>query len=306
MEVMGTRRRLVAALATVALLAAPAAGAHAAAKPLKRGAHGVRVERVQHWLGLRADGIFGTGTKRAVKRFQRRHGLTPDGIVGPATFRALQRAAHRGGGAARRGAGRRHASSVPRGRRPAITDLQRRLGILADGIFGPGTQRAVKRFQRRHGLTADGVVGPATWNALGASGRTIILKRRRSHGGEGNGIPMRVRRVIAAGDRIAGYPYKYGGGHGQWQDSGYDCSGSVSYALHGAGLLDSALTSGDFMSWGRPGPGRWITIYAAPGHVYMVVNGRRFDTSGQDVSGSRWQANDRSSSGYTVRHPAGL
>jgi hypothetical protein len=117
---------------------------------------------------------------------------------------------------------------------------------------------------------------------------------------------MRVRRVIAAGDRIAGYPYKYGGGHGQWRDSGYDCSGSVSYALHGAGLLDSALTSGDFMSWGQPGPGRWITIYASPGHVYMVVNGRRFDTSGQDVSGSRWQADDRSSSGYTVRHPTGL
>jgi hypothetical protein len=115
-----------------------------------------------------------------------------------------------------------------------------------------------------------------------------------------------VRRVIAAGNRIAGMPYKYGGGHGQWNDTGYDCSGSVSYALHGGGLLDSALTSGDFMSWGKPGHGRWITIYAAPGHVYMVVNGRRFDTSGQDASGSRWQNNDRSASGYTIRHPAGL
>jgi hypothetical protein len=101
-------------------------------------------------------------------------------------------------------------------------------------------------------------------------------------------------------------PYKYGGGHGQWNDSGYDCSGSVSYALHGAGLLDSALTSGDFMSWGRAGRGRWITIYAAPGHVYMVVNGRRFDTTGRDASGSRWQNSGRSSSGYVIRHPAGL
>ena len=304
MQVMGIRGRLVPALAALALLLAPAATAQAAAKPLKRGSHGVRVERVQRWLGLSADGIFGTGTKRAVKRFQRRHGLTPDGIVGPATFRALRRTAHRGGASS----GRRRAASVrgKGGRRPAITDLQRRLGILADGIFGPGTQRAVKRFQRAHGLTADGIVGPATWSALGAAGRTTILKRRRSHGGEGSGIPIRVRRVIAAGDRIAGYPYKYGGGHGQWNDSGYDCSGSVSYALHGAGLLSSALTSGDFMSWGEPGRGRWITIYAAPGHVYMVVNGRRFDTSGQDASGSRWQTNDRSPSGYTVRHPAGL
>src|SRR5215217_1702470 len=104
MQVLGTRGRLAAAmaarakpalaLATMALLLAPATGAHASAKPLKRGSHGARVERIQHWLGLPADGIFGTGTKRAVKRFQRRHGLTPDGIVGPATFRALQRAAH--------------------------------------------------------------------------------------------------------------------------------------------------------------------------------------------------------------------
>jgi hypothetical protein len=299
MQVMGIRGSLAAALAALALLIAPASGALASAKPLKRGSHGARVERIQHWLGLRADGIFGTGTKRAVKRFQRRHGLAADGIVGPATFRALQRAAHRG-------RGRRHVSSA-RGRRPSITQLQRRLGILADGIFGPGTQRAVKRFQRRHGLTADGVVGPATWSALGFPGRTTILKRRRGHhGGEGSGIPIRVRRVIAAGDRIAGYPYKYGGGHGRWNDTGYDCSGSVSYALHGAGLLDSALTSGGFMSWGAPGKGRWITIYAAPGHVYMVVNGRRFDTSGQDASGSRWQRDDRSSSGYTIRHPVGL
>ena len=99
-----------------------------------------------------------------------------------------------------------------------------------------------------------------------------------------------MRRIIAAGNRIADKPYKYGGGHGQWDDSGYDCSGSVSYALHGAGYLSSALTCGGFMSWGSPGKGRWVTIYAAPGHVYMVVNGRRFDTTGRSESGTRWQA----------------
>jgi hypothetical protein len=120
------------------------------------------------------------------------------------------------------------------------------------------------------------------------------------------GGPATVRRIIAAADRIAGMPYKYGGGHGTWNDSGYDCSGSVSYALHGAGLLSSALTSGGFMSWGAPGKGRWVTIYANPGHVYMVINGRRFDTSGRDESGSRWQSRSRSSAGYTVRHPPGL
>jgi hypothetical protein len=119
-------------------------------------------------------------------------------------------------------------------------------------------------------------------------------------------MPAAVARVIRAGDRIAGFPYRYGGGHGSWNDTGYDCSGSVSYALHGGGLLDSPLTSGGFMTWGAPGKGRWITIYASPGHVYMVVNGRRFDTTGRDVSGSRWQGAGRSSAGYTIRHPLGF
>jgi hypothetical protein len=101
-------------------------------------------------------------------------------------------------------------------------------------------------------------------------------------------------------------PYKYGGGHGQWEDSGYDCSGSVSYALHGAGLLDQALPSGNFMSWGDKGPGQWVTLYANQGHMYMIVAGLRFDTSGRQQDGTRWHASSRSSSGYTVVHPPGL
>ncbi len=115
-----------------------------------------------------------------------------------------------------------------------------------------------------------------------------------------------VGRVIAAANRIQSKPYKYGGGHGQWNDSGYDCSGSVSYALHGGGLLSSALTSSGFMRWGAPGKGRRITIYASPGHVYMIIDGRRFDTTGRSETGSRWQESDRSSAGYVVRHPPGL
>jgi Putative peptidoglycan binding domain len=184
---------------------------------------------------------------------------------------------------------------------PRVAKVQRWLGISADGIFGPGTKRAVKRFQRRHGLTADGIVGPATWSALGHPGRSTILKRRGRSGGSGV-----VARVVRAANRIQSKPYKYGGGHGRWNDTGYDCSGSVSYALHGAGLLSSALTSGGFMRWGAPGKGRRITIYAAPSHVYMVVDGRRFDTTGRNETGSRWQASDRSSAGYVVRHPPGL
>jgi hypothetical protein len=184
--------------------------------------------------------------------------------------------------------------------------LQSALGISVDGVFGPNTQRAVRRYQRAHGLTADGVVGPATWSSLGYASIRVVLKRAHLRGAGRSGLPLSVLRVIAAGNRIAHKPYKFGGGHGQWADSGYDCSGSVSYALHGAGLLGRSLTSGGFMSWGAPGRGRWVTIYANPGHVYMVVNGRRFDTTGRDESGSRWQWRKRSSAGYTVRHPPGL
>ena len=189
-----------------------------------------------------------------------------------------------------------------RGKRSAVVLLQRELGIAADGIFGPGTEAAVKSFQSSHGLTADGIVGPATWSALGHAGRSTILKRRGSSSG---GLDV-VARVVRAANRIQSKPYKYGGGHGRWRDSGYDCSGSVSYALHGGGLISSALTSGGFMRWGDPGAGRRITIYASPSHVYMVIDGRRFDTTGRSETGSRWQASDRSSAGYVVRHPPGL
>ncbi len=118
--------------------------------------------------------------------------------------------------------------------------------------------------------------------------------------------PQEVKDVIEAANRIAHKPYRYGGGHGKWEDSGYDCSGSVSYALHGGDLLDSPMPSGSFTSWGEAGKGEWITIYTHGGHIYMVVAGLRFDTSGRGETGSRWQKAMRSPSGFTVRHPKGL
>jgi cell wall-associated NlpC family hydrolase len=118
--------------------------------------------------------------------------------------------------------------------------------------------------------------------------------------------PPVVRQVIAAANEIDTTPYIWGGGHASFTAKGYDCSGAVSYALHGAGLLDYTQVSGQLAHYGDFGPGRWITIYANAGHAYMTIAGRRFDTSAQWIDGSRWTHLSRSSAGYVVRHPLGL
>ena len=119
--------------------------------------------------------------------------------------------------------------------------------------------------------------------------------------------PSVVAAVIQAGNSIARTPYKWGGGHGAWADTGYDCSGSVSFALAGAGLLNSPLDSTGFEHWGAAGPGKWITVYANAGHAFMVVAGLRFDTSGRSgPRGTRWQPLMRSTAGFVARHPPGL
>jgi cell wall-associated NlpC family hydrolase len=120
------------------------------------------------------------------------------------------------------------------------------------------------------------------------------------------GAPAAVARVIAAGNAIATLPYIWGGGHASFHASGYDCSGSVSYALAGGGLLSSPLDSTGFMSWGAPGPGRWITVYANPTHAWMEVAGWRFDTVALATSGTRWSRGGGEFAGFVARHPPGL
>jgi hypothetical protein len=122
-----------------------------------------------------------------------------------------------------------------------------------------------------------------------------------------SGIPEAVQRVIAGGNAIADFPYIWGGGHGSFVANGYDCSGSVSYALAAGGLLNVPLVSGDLANWGEPGPGRWITIYANAGHTFMDVDGVWFDTAGRSGPyASRWLVATPSLAGYAVRHPPGL
>ncbi|HET6550974.1 MAG TPA: hypothetical protein VFG79_21090, partial [Solirubrobacter sp.] len=114
-----------------------------------------------------------------------------------------------------------------------------------------------------------------------------------------------VARVVAAANEIASTPYVYGGGHGG-NSGGYDCSGSISYALAAAGLLGSPLDSTGFMSWGEAGPGSRITVYANAGHAFMIVDGRRYDTSALSGGGTRWTSTMRSTAGFVARHPPGL
>jgi hypothetical protein len=206
-----------------------------------------------------------------------------------------------------------------------VRALQRSLTRLghrttADGIYGRATRRSVRRYERAEELRADGVVSRP-------QGRGIRLRVRRMHAAEAPvappasavtlaadgrtaiappDAPAEVRAAVAAANRITDRPYRYGGGHGRWEDRGYDCSGAVSYVLHGAGLLDSAMASGGFMDWGARGRGHWITVYAHGGHAYLVVGGLRFDTSGSGERGPRWRSAPRSGRGYRVRHPEGL
>jgi len=294
-------------------------------------------------FAVKVDGQFGSSTVRAVKRFQRAAQLTASGTVGRKTVAALK-AALQGGSAnvsggfdpARANQKRQSLGDripVKRGMSGHdIRVLQDLLGnagydVTIDGEFGSRTFKAVEEFEQTHGLAVNGELDAADIDALrtaAAAGPTpptppppaattpaVAPGAQATVGPDGlavapAGAPPQVQQIIAAGNQIASKPYKYGGGHGKWNDSGYDCSGSVSYALHGAGLLDTAMPSGDFTDWGDPGPGQWVTLYAKSSHIFMVVAGIRFDTSGRTKNNTRWQADMRSTSGYTAVHPPGL
>jgi hypothetical protein len=169
-------------------------------------------------------------------------------------------------------------------------------------------KRPDARLLRRQVETGETVVTPApsTVSAPAAATEDATLTPD-GHAVAPSSAPPEVRAVIDAANRIVGKPYKYGGGHGNWEDSGYDCSGSESYALHGGGFVDSALTSSDFESWGVAGAGTWITSYANSGHSYLLVAGLRFDTGWHDSGkGPRWSDQMRPADGYVVRHPDGF
>ena len=240
---------------------------------------------------VKVDGNFGTGTLRAVKRFQRASRLEPSGTVGTRTVKALKRAL-RGSSANANGGfsddpnddGAHHSLGdripVKRGMSGhdirVLQDFLTRAGFKVgiDGEFGSTTEKAVKKFETAQNRPVDGIMDAADIDALrtlagqddpGADTQPVSQPTQLAPGDtaqigpDGLAIapasaPDPVKAIIAAGNQIASKPYKYGGGHGKWNDSGYDCSGSVSYALHGAGLLDKPAGLGRLRELGRLGP----------------------------------------------------
>jgi Putative peptidoglycan binding domain len=209
---------------------------------------------------------------------------------------------------------------------PDVKALQRWLSdlgyaVAVSGDFGARTRSAVRRFQMAHRLyPASGSVDNRTAATLRAAARGGGPVRKAHIDPDGRATaptdaPAVVKAVIAAANQIIDKPYVYGGGHGSWYAVGYDCSGAVSYALHGGGLLSAPLAA-EFEGYGLPGPGRWITVYADSQHVFAAIAGLAFDTAdfgGPNIpagSGPRWRYNPTGNLAdggyYMVRHPAGL
>ncbi len=274
-----------------------------------------------------ASGTAGSHTEQTLQAWADQHKRAT--VTAPVA-RGRSRSSHRARRSrhARPAAIRRVLRTGSRGR--DVTTLQTwlsRVGIATatDGDFGPATAAAVRQFQSAAHLTpASGTAGRQTvrtlqsWVARGTRVAATPPPPATTAGASAtlvNGLavapasaPAAVKAVIAAANAIAFKPYVYGGGHGSWNASGYDCSGSVGYALHGGGLLAQTEDSGQMETYGAPGHGQWITLWANAGHVYANIAGLWFDTAAQGSSNGndRWSTRRVSSAGgFVERHPSG-
>ncbi len=235
-----------------------------------------QVIALQQALGIPADGTFGADTTAAVEAYQTAHGLTADGVVGPGTRAALGL-----------------------GDGPTLQQTD-----ASGGTTGPATDPTTDPT-----ATADATTDPTTADSTTTTGSTTSTAVG-STGATTSTAPADVTAaldaMVNAANQIAPLPYIWGGGHGSFVSPGYDCSGSVSYVLHAGGLLSTPEDSVGLESYGAPGPGQYITIYADDGHAWMTIEGRRFDTVALAEDGSRWADGGGEFAGYVVRHPVGF
>jgi peptidoglycan hydrolase-like protein with peptidoglycan-binding domain len=281
---------------------APAAGSAAA------------VEQLQNALHLPVDGEFGPETEAAVMRLQARHGLAVDGVVGPDTWSVIGMQDHETltppPAAVPAPAGATEAPGEATGApgEAAVAQEAPAPEQAAEEAPAPEQEAAPTDTAAPEQAEEEDAPAPqetaAPQQAAPAPSEEVPNSTSSAGSGDASG---EVSRVIAAGNEIATRPYVYGGGHGSFESDGYDCSGSVSYALHGAGLINTPEDSSQLESYGESGPGKYITIYANSEHAYMVVDGKRFDTVALAEGGSRWSNSSGDDGGqFVARHPAGL
>ena len=270
-----------AAGTTSATATEASAGVHEASGLQTTPADTAAVIALQQALGITADGNFGADTTAAVETFQSAHGLTPDGVVGPSTQAAL---------------------GLPAG--PTLQQAD-----TTGGTAGPATDPAdaTATTDAATGTTAttDATATTDSSDATTTTSSTSVSLPGAVSSTAPPDVQVGLDEMDAAANLIATLPYIWGGGHGSWVSPGYDCSGSVSYVLHAAGLLSAPEDSSELESYGAPGPGQYVTIYATAGHAWMTINGERFDTVALSEDGSRWASGGGEFAGYVVRHPIG-
>ena len=274
-------------------------------------------------------GTFGSSTERSVSAFERQWQMKANGTVTRSVATELRSivtgAASNGGSSFAVTASTVDPVSAPTLAQGStgkwVKTLQADLTFVGyptsiDGQFGASTKQSVNQFKAAHGYAADGVMGTQAWatllQAVKQTEDTPTAKARLNPDGTVTapaGAPQVIQTMIAAANQIATKPYCYAGGHGKWQDSCYDCSGSVSFVLHAAGILSVSEDSTQLESYGSRGAGRWVTIWANAGHTYMEIAGLFFDTAAQSSNSlnDRWsKTNIENNGAFVVRHPTGL